>query len=257
MLPVSVIDDAVHIGDNVRLILKRTVRVAENAKHKSGSLPLPDLGTIPVALASDFPQAFPENWEKSKSKNRMLFAPLWRSEAAWIHFESDCYTAIQAGTEKICGLTGHPWHPELRRRPHPNYFVIGGPGLYKHSCFSHYREGEKKKQLVPATTEDIFYRVRILEAIDPFREFTEVSPIYDSKGQEVEPAFARPDLAIPHRREGLTGPKAFDTALEGEVLITLIPAKTWKLITNHALPPATTKEIYNQVGYPWRAEYRG
>jgi len=101
MLPVSVENDEVLVGERFSLAFQRTLRIPEDGR----TYPLPPgLGRLPVLRAADFAQAVPTAWVERDD----LFLPLYQREALWLAFDGAWWkpNAVQVAVGGIDAISG-------------------------------------------------------------------------------------------------------------------------------------------------------
>lgn len=94
---------------------QRTLRIPDDGRD----YPLPPgLGRFPICHVDDF-ASVSETWKKRGG----VMLPMHKTEALWLHFESDYPMALKVGVGGICAISGERWASSLRSAPQ-NYAVL-------------------------------------------------------------------------------------------------------------------------------------
>src|SRR5918992_1488855 len=112
MLDVRVEEDAIRIGEHVRVTFQRTLRIPDDG----GTYPLPPgLGTFPVLRVEDYAERVPESWREHGG----VFIPMYQREALWLNFHAPYWRpcAVKVGIGKTNAVTGEAWDEELDGTP--------------------------------------------------------------------------------------------------------------------------------------------
>jgi hypothetical protein len=116
-LQVSLIDDAIHVGQRCRITCQRTLRIPDDG----GPYPLPPgLGRIPIHRCADFPELPP-----GAPAEAAFFIPMFQCEALWLSFEAARWkpNAAKVGIGGINAVSGEAWDTSLRAEPQ-DYIVV-------------------------------------------------------------------------------------------------------------------------------------
>jgi hypothetical protein len=108
-LSVSIKDDAIYFGDDLRVTFCRTLRIPDDGDKYD--LPA-SLGTFPIYKVSDYTDKVPKSWNKHGG----VFIPMYQSEALFIEFhamKSWQPVIAKVATGKVNAITGEEWHQYL------------------------------------------------------------------------------------------------------------------------------------------------
>jgi hypothetical protein len=253
MYPVSLVEDALHFGDFVRISFHRTLRVPET--DRDYPLP-PTFGRFPLTeLITD-------------TGHREFAIPIRKREALWIALEGPDWrpSAVKVGIGAVNAIDGRSWEEGLRADPQ-NYIVTGtqywldginaGDNFVRQFVATPFGEGltieEQAARILEGTVR--------LEVFEPKPgRFPDAPP--QNMPEPAEPDFGPaggPPLGLGAggriQQKIHTDPHGLDTwdlTSPAAAVVRLLDAASFQSLSGRAVPPSPIDAAtYSRLGLPW------
>jgi hypothetical protein len=252
MHPASLVEDALHFGDLLRVSFHRTLRVPET--DRDYPLP-PTFGRFPLAeLPTDLGQ-------------REFAIPIRKREALWIAFEGPEWRpyAVKVGIGSVNAVDGRPWQPGLRSDPQnyvvtgPQYWLDGinaGDNFVRQFVATTFGEGLTIEEQAGRLQEGTLR----LEVFEPKPGLFPDAPPRQSQWPDFGPtpaegpplglgAGGRIEQKIHFDRYGLD---TWDPDSAAFAVVRLIDAASFTILTGRDAPPSPIDAAsYTRLGFPW------
>jgi hypothetical protein len=264
MLDVFVESDRISFGDQIEVMLQRTVRVPND--DQAYDLPA-GLGSFPLLRVEEYAERVPPTWKERGG----VFIPMYQHEALWIAFIGVPWRpcAIKVGLGPVNALSGAEWSETLQSDPqdyvvYPEQPWVDGvkvsEGLVRQFVAVPLGSGATVEGQL--TGEERVGGLRIMVfAPKPGRVPEQPAPGYD-EGLEsaIDPgAPARDSMGL--AVGGLIQQKIYpdpygvdtwDPANRGEVFIHILNSQVYREVTGREPPPTPISlDTYEQAGIPW------
>lgn len=258
-LPVTVEDDAIHIG-GVTVSFQRTLRVPDDGRV--WNLP-PGFGRFPIRRVEDYAARVPASWRRRGG----VMIPMYQREALWIDFRASSETAaVKVAAGMVNALTGDPWSERLSRRQ--DYVVVPdqpwldgfktGRGVVRQFVAMPLGSGSTVEGQV--TGEERYGGLQII--VFPARE----SWPGRREGKGVT-GYAAPQSApgmglgeggsiVQRVTPDPYGYETWDQGRSGRIYVHIVNGRLWRAITGERLPSTPVRfETYQEYGFPWIDAY--
>jgi hypothetical protein len=262
MLPVTVKNDEILVGERFAVAFHRTLRIPDDGR----TYPLPPgLGRFPICRVEDYAGRVPPEWRARGG----VFIPLYQREALWLGFEAAPWkpNAVQVGVGGINAVSGTPWGEGLSARPQ-NYLVCpdqpwldginAGDGHVRQFVAMPLGRGYTVEGQLTGREE--FGGIQILVYEPRPGRFPDQPPPEPAPGPVAE-SLPAPPAAMGLGAGGQMSQKVYpdpygldvwDPDNRGRVTVHLLNSEQYRALTGRGPPPSpVTARTYSRYGLPW------